>query len=154
MKTQIENAWNLEFHGVKMAITHFEMELTQVSRHFLVKSKKTNKNTYGKLFWKSGLKFMKEMVYVSTKLLLAQKKVQKLRKIKTKNHESVHNLWRILGTKIDFWDHIFKTVFLKHIFCFLFYTSKCLEICVNCVTKCVTAKIYPMKVQILETTFV
>ena len=40
---------------------------------------------------------------------------------------ALHNLWRQI--------HIF------------------LEPCVNCVTKCITAKIYPMKVRILETFF-
>ena len=87
-----------------------------------------------------------------------KKKVQILRKIKTKNHESVHNLWRILQTKIvllvNFWDQIAKQFSLNnYLFCFLFYTPKCLETCVNCVKKCIMAKIYPMKFQILETKF-
>ena len=48
---------------------------------------------------------------------------------------------------------MFKTVFLNIFFCFLLLTQICLEICVNGVPKCVTAKIYPMKVQILQTFF-
>ena len=35
-------------------------------------------------------------------------------------------------------------------FCFLHLTQKCLETRVNRVTKCVTTKIYPMKVRILQ----
>ena len=52
-----------------------------------------------------------------------------------------------MGTKlvllVDFWDHIFKTVF-PIIFFLVFYskTPKCLVTCVKCVTRCVTAKIY------------
>ena len=57
------------------------------------------------------------MVYLSTKLLLEKSAKNKQT---NKNNESVHNLWRILGTKlvllVDFWDHIFKTVFPKHFF--------------------------------------
>ena len=36
-------------------------------------------------------------------------------------------------------DHIFKTVFPQDLFCFVIYTLKCLETCVNAVTKCVKA---------------
>ena len=45
-----------------------------------------------------------------------------------KNYENAWNLWRILGTKlvllVDFWDHIFKTVFPKHFFLFFTLNSK------------------------------
>ena len=73
------------------------------------------------------------------------------RKKNKKKNESVINLWRILGTKlvllVDFWNHILKTVFPKHFSCcFLLWTLGCLGTCVDCVTKCVTRKIYPMKV--------
>ena len=48
----------------------------------------------------------------------------KKRNIK-KKHESVHNLWRILGTKLvpikGFLDHIYETVFPKH-FLKVFFT--------------------------------
>ena len=85
---------------------------------------------------------------MSTNLLL--EKSTKKNEIITKNHENVYNLWWILGTKlvllVDFWDHIFKTVFPKQFVWFLHLNPKFLEICVNRVTKCVTAKIYPMKV--------
>ena len=83
-----------------------------------------------------------------------RKKVQKLKKNKKKNNENNYNLWRILGTKllllVYFWDQCWKTVFSKDFFCFLLLTPKCLESCVKCVTKCVTSKIYPMKVRILQ----
>ena len=49
----------------------------------------------------------------------------------------------------DFWDQTSSS----GKFPFLLETHNCLEICVNCVPKCVTAKIYPMKVQILQTFF-
>ena len=45
----------------------------------------------------------------------------------------------------------FQNSFPLHFFIvFLFITLGCLETCVNWVTKCVTAKIYPMKIQIIE----
>ena len=71
---------------------------------------KTKQNCLGKpFFWKYGFRF------VSTKLF-----VKKLKKTKKQKHESVHNLWRILGMKlvhfVDFWDHIFKIVFPRHFF--------------------------------------
>ena len=34
LKTQIENAWNLEFYGVKTAVMHFVAQFTHVFRHF------------------------------------------------------------------------------------------------------------------------
>ena len=49
--------------------------------------------------FENGLIFVKRIVIGSTKL--HSEKVQILRKIKTKNQESVNNLWRILGTKPD-----------------------------------------------------
>ena len=52
------------------------------------------------------------MVNVSTKLLL-EKNAKNEHKNYNKNHDSVQNLWQILGTKfffVDFWDHIFKQV--------------------------------------------
>ena len=56
----------------------------------------------------------KNSLYVHKTIL---EKMQKMKKVKTKNHENVLNLWRILGTKlvllVNFWDHIFKTVFPK-----------------------------------------
>ena len=54
-------------------------------------------------------------------------KMQKKINNKIKN-ESVHNLWQMLGTKlvflVDFWDHIFKTVFPKQFFWFCILNSK------------------------------
>ena len=134
LKTQIENAWMLDFHGVKIAVTH-------VSRHFGVYSRKQKKRFRENCF---------------ENMVTFRKKVQILRKVKTKNHESFHNLWRILWTKlvllVEFWDHIFQQFCLKKK-CFLLYTPKCLKPCVNGITKCVTARIYPIKVWILETIF-
>ena len=37
--------------------------------------------------------------------------------------------------------------FLMNFFLLQYLTLKCLEVCVNCVTKCVTAKIYPLKIK-------
>ena len=81
------------------------------------------------------------------------KKKKKKKKKETK-HDSVNNLWRILGTNlllVNFWDRIFKIVFPKQFV--LLKNLGCLEPCVNCVTKCVTDKIYPMEVKILESFF-
>ena len=71
------------------------------------------------MFYNWGLRFNKKIVYVSTKLLL-----EKWKKKEKKHYENIYNLWQILGTKqvllVDFWDHIFKTVFPKYFsFCFL-----------------------------------
>ena len=91
-------------------------------------------------FLKCGLKFVKRKNCLSVHKTTS-KKEKKLRNNQTKKYKGVHNLW-ILGTKlvlhVDFWDHIFP----RHFFCFLFYTPKCVETCVNCVTKCLTNKIY------------
>ena len=35
-------------------------------------------------------------------------------------------------------------------FCFVIYTLKCIEVCVNGDTKCVTAQFYPLEVQIFK----
>ena len=73
-----------------------------------------------------------------------EKSEEKKEKKKGK-HESVHNILRIFGTKlvllVDFCDHIYKTVSQIFFCCFLPLTQKSIETCVNCVTKCLTAKI-------------
>jgi hypothetical protein len=46
-----------------------------------------------------------------------------------------------------------KLFFLKIFLNFLFLTLGCLETCTNCVTKCVTAKIYPLKIQFYKFNF-
>ena len=67
----------------------------------------------------------KKIAYVSTKLVLEKserKKYKKKKYIYIKNYENIYNLHWILGTKlvllVDFWDHIFKTIFPKHFFLF------------------------------------
>ena len=46
-----------------------------------------------------------------------KQKFKSLKQLKTKNHKSVHNLWRLIRAKlvlfVNFLDHIFKTVFPK-----------------------------------------
>ena len=65
-----------------MSVMHFVTQFTQVSRHFLVYSRKSKKKL-GKTVWKMWSQICeKKMVYVSTQLLL--EKVQKLRKRKKK----------------------------------------------------------------------
>ena len=115
-------------------------------------SRKQNKNC----FWKTVLK--KRSRICEQKACVHKTTFSEKCKKKKKKKESIHNLWRILGTKlvllVDFWYNIFKTVFPKlFFFCFLLKAWGCLETCVNCVRKCVMAKIYPMKVFILETFF-
>ena len=75
-----------------MAITHFLTQFTHVSRHFGVNSRKQKK-------W-VGKTVLKKRFQICEKIAFTHKKMQKLRKIKTKNHESFYNLWRILGTKL------------------------------------------------------
>ena len=43
LKKKFWNAWNLDFHGVKMAVTHFVMHFTHDSRHFGVYCRKQKK---------------------------------------------------------------------------------------------------------------
>ena len=79
-----------------------------------------------------------------------------LKKIKKKRWKRL-NLWRILGTNllllVNFWDQIFMTVFPEDFFLFSTLNSKTSKNKRKCVTKCVTAKIYPMKVRILQIIF-
>ena len=104
-----------------MVVTHFVAQFTHVSRHFGVnnKKKKMKKNSLGT----TVLKMWSQIC------------------------ESVHNLWRTLGTTlvllVYFWDHTFETVFPQNRFSFFTLNSKSLETCVNCVKKCKTTKIYP-----------
>ena len=56
------------------------------------------KNYLGKTVLKMWSQILRKMAYVSTKLLLEKNANSK--KLKTKNHESVNNLWRILVTKL------------------------------------------------------
>ena len=102
------------------------------------------KNCLGKTGWKMWSQILKNISHMFTKLLF--KKSAKTKKNSNSNHESVHNLWRILGTKlvplVDLWNHIKKKILYKLFFCFLFHTQKCLKTCLNSVTKCVTAKLF------------
>ena len=62
-------------------------------------------NVKGKLFWKFGLKFVKKVAYLSTKLLL--EKVQKQNK-KFKSHEKVNNFFVASGDKISSFSGVLK----------------------------------------------
>ena len=140
---------NLDFHGVKMAVTHFVTQLIHISRQFRVYSRKQKKSGLGKLFWKYGLRCIEKIAYVSTKLIL--EKVQKTGKNLKKKHKKKHlESLSDSGDKTSSSDRFlrpnFKTVFSKLFFCFLLLAPKFLETCVYCTTKCVTTKIYPMKV--------
>ena len=75
---------------------------------------------------------------LSTKLLLGQIK-KKLKKNTWKCQQSLGDSGDQTSSSSGLWDHIFKTVFPKHFFCFLFLTLGCLETCVKCVTNCVIA---------------
>ena len=57
------------------------------------------KKCLGKTVLKMWFQICEKIAYVSTKLLL-EKNAKTNKKITTKNHESIHNLWRILGTKL------------------------------------------------------
>ena len=45
--SKIENAWNLDFHGIKLSVTQFGMQFTQVARLFWVYLRQL-KNCLGK----------------------------------------------------------------------------------------------------------
>ena len=77
------------------------------------------KNYLGKTVLKVWSQILRKMAFMSTKLLFRKNLKTK---IKLKNNENVKNLWRILGTTlvllVNFWYHIFKTVFLQQFFLF------------------------------------
>ena len=73
----------LDFHGVKMVVTHFVTQFTHVSIHFGV-----NCRNKIKLF-RGNCLFEEKMADVSPKL-----------KRKRKRKKIVYNLWRILETKL------------------------------------------------------
>ena len=96
------------------------------------------------------------MAHVSTKLL-SEKKVWKLKRIKTKKQckhlQSLADYGDKTSSSGRFRRPDFQKRFPLTIFFLLLLASKCLVIFVNCVTKCVMAKIYRMKVRILQTFF-
>ena len=112
------NAWNLNFHGVKMAVTHFVTHFTHVSRHLGVYCRK-QKNCWGKTVMKLWSQMLTKNC-VKVHKTTFRKKVRKLKEKKKNNNENVYNLWRILGTKllllVHFWNQIFKTVLPKDFF--------------------------------------
>ena len=132
-----------------MAVTHFVTQFTHVSRHPRVynrKLKKNRENCFENVvsdLWNNSLCGHKSAF---------RKKVKNLEQLKTKNHKNAHNQWRLLDTKLVFFLWIFETTFSKQfslffLFCFKFLTLKCLETCVNCITKCKTAKIYTFRMK-------
>ena len=72
----------MDFHGVKMAVTHFVTQFIQFTIYnlqfiqFLINSKK---KMFRETVLDMGSQICEQIVYVSTKLLL-EKKIQKLRK--------------------------------------------------------------------------
>ena len=74
-----------------------------------------NKKKLGKTVLKVWSPNCEQIAYVTNKTNFRKKSADN--KKNKKIHESVHNLWRIIGTQlvlfVDFWNHIFKTVFLK-----------------------------------------
>ena len=69
----------MDFHWVKMAVTHFVTQFTHVSRHFGLYNRKQNKKYLGKM-WSQ---ICKKIAYVSTKLLLEKSTKKKQKKRKT-----------------------------------------------------------------------
>ena len=103
----------------KMSITHFVTQFSHVSRHFGVYNRKQKKIVRESCF-KNWCHIKKNGIFVHIK----KRRKKSERKKEEKKHGSIHNLWRILGTKldllVDFGDRIFKTVFPKQFFCSLF----------------------------------
>ena len=90
----------MDFHGVKIAVTHFVTQVTHVSR-LLEFTVENIKNYLGKC----GLRFNKKLAYVSPKILLEKSAKTMKKKIKNKiknkkKYENVYNLRRILRTKL------------------------------------------------------
>ena len=79
-----------------------------------------------------------------------EKKVQKLKTTKTKNHKCVHNLWRLIRTNlvlfVNFWDHILKQFSLKNVLFPILDFNMSRNMC-KLRHKCVLAKIYPLKIK-------
>ena len=94
------------------------VHFTHASRHFGV--------------WRKQNKLFRENCFENevsdvTKKAWVSKKLLSEKSVKTKKQKKLwklYNLWRILGTKlvllVNFWDHIFKTVFPKQ-FLFVSY---------------------------------
>ena len=113
---------------------HFVTQLIQVSRHPRFSSRRQF-FFGGKRFWQCGLWNPLEALVLSP--------------------ESAKDCWHFnyfyffiyIFFFLQFGDQIIRTVFPKHFFSLLKILG-CQETGVNCVTKCVTAKIFLMKVQV------
>ena len=96
-----------------MAVTPFVMHFTHISWHFVVYSRKQQKYL-GKTVLKIWCQMLKKK-FLSVHKTTFRKKCENKKNKKNKNYENIYNLLRILGTQlillVDFWDHIFKTVF-------------------------------------------
>ena len=83
----------MDFHGVKMAVTHFVTQFTHVSRHFGVCSRKQNKNYLGKTVLKMWSQILRKMACVSTKLLLEKNEEKKEEKNNMKTFKIFGGFW-------------------------------------------------------------
>ena len=138
-----------------MAVTHFVTQFTHVCRHFEAYCRKQKQNLRENCFENVVSEIYQENLFCPQN------------PPKILNVFMVFQFYFILFLhfflKVVLWTHrpfflksettFSKQFSLNNFFCFLLYTPKCLETCVNCVTKCVTAKIYPMKVLIFQIIF-
>ena len=135
-----------------MAVTHFLTQFTHVSRHFLTWNRKKKK--IGKTVWKVwSQKFTKITCFIP---IFCQRLGPLLLFFIFFYYYFFSSKSCFVDTS-SFFDKS-ETTFSKQfslIFfvCFLIYTLKCLETCVNGVTKCITAQFYPLEVQIFEIIF-
>ena len=134
---------------------HFVTHFIHVSRHFGVYCKKNKQKILRENCFEIVVSEVNKKWFKSPQNYF-QKKVQKLIKKKKamKTFKIFGGFW---GQNYFFWqisETIFSEQFSQKIFfCFLLQTPKRLETCVKCITKCVTPKIYPMKVRILQIIF-
>ena len=132
-----------------MALRTFHTQFTQVSRHSWASNRK-QKKCLGKTVLKIWSLICGKMASFVHKTTLKKKSV-----FEKWLYLSIKQLWKkihfffkvILWTNeaifLQIWNHIFRTVFPKNCFCFLFEAQECLETCVNCVWNVRNAHFYP-----------
>ena len=101
LKKKFWNTWNLDFHGVKIAVTHFVTHFTHVYRHFAVYCRK-QKNCLGKTVFKMwSQKLTKNSLKVHKTTF--RKKCEYYKKLKQKMMKTFKIFGGFWGQNYYFW---------------------------------------------------